>query len=243
MATVSKQRERVGAAIELAKFSNPRMRFAWEARRAFVQEYCPLGALALDVGCANGEWALPLATQAVEVDALDIFPEPLKELQHSAQEAGLRNIRTVCSSLPQWASEVQGRYEFCLCMGMLMLVTKKERIELLGSLNRVMKEGGVVFLDFYTPRYFAYRFLIQRLSVSKKFLSLGSFARRVFTGDLLTSTVFESEAKQAGFQVSSLKDLSNQATSAYSIARAIEQNCFSTVLGPYFQTYLLKKEG
>jgi 2-polyprenyl-3-methyl-5-hydroxy-6-metoxy-1,4-benzoquinol methylase len=237
----------VGASAGEEAFADPhvasmrqRLENGWSARVALMKALCPPEAMALDVGCAYGEYTLPLATIAAHVDALDISRDALNAVETFAAELNITNVTTISEDLITWSVGRDRRYDFCVCTNTLMLLDSATRRAFLQSFHRLVAEGGYLFADFYLPRYLIYRVLIQRLPLRLKLRSLGSYFYRLVRGQLLTKAVFEREASEHGFTiVRKGADLSGPG-SAYHACRSLEGHNQDTIFGRYFQPYVLQ---
>jgi SAM-dependent methyltransferase len=217
-----------------------RLENGWSARVALMKALCPPKARALDVGCAYGEYALPLATVAAHVDALDVNRDALNALAAFATELNVTNITTVPEDLITWSDGRDRQYDFCVCTNTLMLLDSSTRCAFLEAFHRLVGEGGYLFVDFYLPRYLLYRVLIQRLPLRLKLRSLGSFFYRLIRRQLLTKTVFEREAIESGFVIVRRGTAIRPPGSPYHACRSLEGHNLDTIFGAYFEPYLLQ---
>lgn len=240
----------IDAREEQAAYTDPhtaqirrRLANGWSARVALLQSVVPAGARAIDVGCAYGEYTLPLATVAGHVDALDIDQKALEAVAAFASEFEISNITTVNEGLVSWSQSRAGQYNFCVCTNTLMLLDPETRRGFLDGFHRLLAVDGLLFVDFYLPRYHLYRFMVQNLPLSLKLRSLGAFASRAVRRAFLTEKVFEQESAQSGFTIVKRPADLCYPGSSYHACRSVEGHNMDTIFGPYFVPYLLKRAG
>jgi SAM-dependent methyltransferase len=222
-------------------FMRRRLGNGWSARLAFVKAWCPPGARALDVGCGYGEYALPTATIAAHVDALDITRHAVDAVAAFAAELNLGNVTTINEELLPWSKGREGQYDFCMCTNTLQLLDPRTRRSFLEALERLLSDDGYLLVDFYTPRYFLYRAFIAKLSLRDKTYSFLVFFHRMLRRAHLTKARFEREIAECGFTIVSCGKDILYPSSSYHACRSVEGNNFDTIIGPYFEPYVLKR--
>lgn len=206
-------------------------------RQRMLARWCPPNSRALEVGCADGVYTLPLAEIASHVDAIDIDLAATQRLL-AKLPTGIRNVQPICGDFPAWAVTKNDSYDFGLCTGTIMLMNSRERRELLQTFHMVLKDNGRLLIDFYTPAYLLYRIAIQRLPLSFKVRSLACLILRK---NYLTAKIFEQEIRGAGLRVLADRNEINFPGSFYYQCRELDGFRLDTVFGNYFQTYLLGK--
>jgi len=206
-----------------------------------MKTWCPPEANALDTGCGYGEYALPMATIAAHVDALDISQHALDAVGAFAAELELGNVNTIQADLLSWSAGRDGQYNFCMCLGTLMLLDPQTRRSFLETFHRLLSDDGYLLVDFYTPRYFLYRAFIAKLSLRDKTYSFLVFFHRMLRRAHLTKARFEREIAECGFTIVSCGKDILYPSSSYHACRSVEGNNFDTIIGPYFEPYVLKR--
>ncbi len=84
----------------------------------------------LDVGCASGTLALPLASRVRQVTGLDISSAMLDGLQANCRQQGINNIRTVHASWSDdWATAGIDRHEVAIASRSLVVDDLRAAIE------------------------------------------------------------------------------------------------------------------
>jgi 2-polyprenyl-3-methyl-5-hydroxy-6-metoxy-1,4-benzoquinol methylase len=205
-----------------------RLRAGWAPRSLLAEEICPSNARVLDVGCSWGEYTLPLCGRAEHVTALDIDGSALDRLERLAQERGITNVTTSSESLHTH----DGDYDLIWCTNTVSVLRGDERRAFLSSFRRLLAPEGRVFVDYYTPRYLAFRAVSQEGLTPR--LRVVSAARLVTLRYTLTARKFRREVVRSGLRIQSIVE-----SPALVRSREIEGNDFSTRFGNYFEAYLL----
>jgi 2-polyprenyl-3-methyl-5-hydroxy-6-metoxy-1,4-benzoquinol methylase len=210
-----------------------RLEDGWNIRLSFLKEWCPEGARSLDLGARYGEYTLPLATLASHVDALDTDCHSLAVLSEFASELGIANVEPSSENFVSWAQQRAHSFDFCMCTGTWFYLTPKLRNVYLDTFRHLLVPDGRLLIDFYEPRYFLYRALIQKLPLSLKTRSLLAFFYRRLCRTYVTQRIFVREAKVHGFSVT------HSESKVYYACREIEGHNFNTIFGTYWSAYLL----
>jgi len=209
-----------------------RLRTGWDARLALVRDICPRGARVLDVGSSWGEYTLlPLAAVASEVVALDVDTRPLAWLSMFAAERDVTNVTTTVESV----HDHRGSYDLLRCTNTLQLLSGTERVAFLSSFRRLLTSEGDLFVDFYTPRYLAFRVRYQKGLGLR--LRLVSAARLALWRHTLTVRRFQAETGAVGLRIERHVD-----SAVYDRCREHEGNDFSTPLGRYFAAFVVVRD-
>lgn len=93
----------------------------------------------LDAGCGKGRYLIPLLRKGYKVTGCDLALSALRELKQRDAEVAVCEI----SKLPFKASA----FEAVLCYGVLQHLLEEERKIAVGEMRRVMKPGGLLFLE------------------------------------------------------------------------------------------------
>ena len=115
----------------------------WLARRGVRP-----GAAVLDAGCGTGRYAVELARRGFAVTGIDRSSELLYEARSRARAAGLP-IALLEADLLDLPAPPGGRlYDAIMCRGVLNdVVGPAARAAVLGGFARMLRAGGVVWLD------------------------------------------------------------------------------------------------
>jgi ubiquinone/menaquinone biosynthesis C-methylase UbiE len=116
---------------------------AWLARRGIGP-----GAALLDAGCGTGRYAVELARRGFAVTGIDRSSELLEEARSRARAAGLP-IALLEADLLELPATPGGRlHDAIVCRGVLNdVVGPAARAAVLGGFARMLRAGGVVWLD------------------------------------------------------------------------------------------------
>ncbi len=219
-----------------------RLENGWAIREAFIGSVCPKGARALDIGCGRGEYTLPLARIAASVDAVDTSGAEIAELRAACERFGVSNVTAVAADLVTWGRDKPPRsYDFIMFSLAIYLLSARERAVYLAELARLLAPDGVMFVDFPTPRFIAYRLLIQNLTIGQRLHSLAWFLRGRLTGrnDAAISTkAFLREISAAGLRAEDNREMTSL-DSKWAMCRLIEGNDFNTWIGVYFAPFVV----
>lgn len=116
---------------------------AWLGRRGIGP-----GAALLDAGCGTGRYAAELARRGFAVTGIDRSAELLAEARGRARAAGLPIILLEADLLDLPAPSSGRLHDAIVCRGVLNdVVGGAARAAVLGGLARVLRPGGVMWLD------------------------------------------------------------------------------------------------
>lgn len=106
------------------------------------------GAAVLDAGCGTGRYAVELARRGLTVTGVDRSPELLAEARRRVGDAGLPIPLLEADLLDLPASPGEELYDAIVCRGVLNdVIGAAARAAVLGGFARVLRPGGVVWLD------------------------------------------------------------------------------------------------
>lgn len=98
----------------------------------------------LDLGGGAGRIALWLAPRVAEVTLVDVSRELLGIAEDKAREQGIRNLKTVCSSLLDF--HANGTYDAILIMGVCTHLSEGEVADVSTLCARMLAPGGKLYL-------------------------------------------------------------------------------------------------
>ena len=139
---------------------------------------------AADLGCGSGFQSLPLARAGFAVDAVDLSPSLLRELEANAHEHGIvvaeqpapGQLRLIEQDLVTFLQRsAPQQYELLVCMGdtLTHLPSFSTVQQLLDAAARALQENGRLLLGF--------RDLSVELQDLDRFIPVQSDGRRIFT--------------------------------------------------------------
>ena len=106
------------------------------------------GSALLDAGCGTGRYAVELARRGLVVTGVDRSPELLAEARRRVGDAGLPIPLLEADLLDLPVSPGGGLHDAIVCRGVLNdVIGAAARAAVLGGFARVLRPGGVVWLD------------------------------------------------------------------------------------------------
>ncbi len=112
-----------------------------------IVQYIDSGASMLDVGCGTGRYAVPLDRVGFDVVGIDLSQIALRSLPpHLACVVG--DVQT----LPFEAKS----FDALTCYGVLQHLRDKERVNAVAELFRVLRDGGIAFVEAVGTRDMRY---------------------------------------------------------------------------------------
>jgi ubiquinone/menaquinone biosynthesis C-methylase UbiE len=143
----------------------------------------PPGLIILDAGGGSGSFSLPLAQQGHRVCLLDISDQMLAIAQDRARaiEPALLTRVDFCCAPVEHVERLYspGHFDLVLCHTLLEYLEEPEKT--IHALSRMVREGGLLSLQFVTPFADALRWALARQDLEKARLAL---RQQVSTADL-----------------------------------------------------------
>lgn len=164
----------------------------------------------LDAGCGFGQWALELAKMNEEVSALDISSERVAVLKELAEIKKIKNIIAREGTIERLPYK-DAYFDAIFCYASIPLVPWKETLR---ELYRVLKKGGVIYLNAdavgwfvhlwkdepnkgggYEPKEWAAKAFINTYNYNKgnEFLPIGGF--------IIEEDEMINELQKVGFEI------------------------------------------
>jgi 2-polyprenyl-3-methyl-5-hydroxy-6-metoxy-1,4-benzoquinol methylase len=102
------------------------------------------GDRVLDIGCGMGKFTIPISERGIDIDAFDLSPRFLEELQAQAQ--GRTNIRTFCGDALAPDASLYETYDHVI--GFFMLHHLIDIPRAFAQVRRLLKPGGrIAFIE------------------------------------------------------------------------------------------------
>jgi ubiquinone/menaquinone biosynthesis C-methylase UbiE len=98
----------------------------------------------LDIGVANGLYAIPLAARVQHIHGVDISPDMLAECRRNLEEAGVHNVTLHKQSATQLGFG-DATFDLVYCYSTLLLIPDINRA--FDEIFRVLKPGGSAIVD------------------------------------------------------------------------------------------------
>jgi ubiquinone/menaquinone biosynthesis C-methylase UbiE len=107
---------------------------------------CSQGRL-LDAGCGSGKYAIPLTMRGFDVVAFDISKIGLKMAQTRCASRNL-DVDLLAANIYQIPFK-DNSFDIAWCYGVLQHLFLKEREYTVGEFRRVLKKGGILFIEVF----------------------------------------------------------------------------------------------
>lgn len=112
-----------------------------------VQQLSKKGDKILDLACGYGRVTIPVANAGYDITGIDIAPNLVAEAKKQAKKQGLK-IRFDLGSMALLPYESESFDKiFCLWYSFNHLLTSQEQIRALNEMHRVLRPGGLAFID------------------------------------------------------------------------------------------------
>ncbi len=153
-----------------------RLQFVHQALREYAGSFGrPASSLrVLDLGCGTGRLAVPLASVAGSVDAVDLDPGALRTVTMRAREAGLSNLRTYRADVRSFESD--RAYNVVVVSEVFPFVPQPERLA--ANVARHLAPDGLLIATVTNGRGL-YQLFAQRLGLRSR-LRRSKLLRRAF---------------------------------------------------------------
>jgi 2-polyprenyl-3-methyl-5-hydroxy-6-metoxy-1,4-benzoquinol methylase len=160
-----------------------------QIQRTILSEKPGASLSILDAGCQAGRLAIPLALDGHRVTGVDTSGVGLRRAKRHAREKGAR-LSLVRSDLTRWLpAQAPEKFDAVVCTEVLYL--RKNYLELLNGLIRLVKRGGLLFIShrpsgYYLAESFEHRDLesVRTLLTCPEGMILGSYYNWQDTLDL-----------------------------------------------------------
>ncbi len=158
----------------------------------------------MDAGCGFGQWSLALARHNGNVWGVDISPGRIKCAESMARQNGFFNIHFRCSSLEDL--EFSDKYfDGIFCYSTIHHADESRTLD---ELWRLIKPGGLLYLNFNSLGWFLYLFLIRgilgrdRYSLTQSVRAMSNFIRGKNSGyHVVTVKRLSKELSERGFKI------------------------------------------
>lgn len=130
-----------------------------QARKwALIAAHASAGALALDIGAANGRHALPFAAAGGRAVAVDPSRAMLARLADRAAAAGLGDRVLACGGGLPALPFAPGRFDLVYCFATLLLLPLRAQEAAIAEMAALLRPGGTLVLDVAGARSLSIRY-------------------------------------------------------------------------------------
>ncbi|MFB0504370.1 MAG: class I SAM-dependent methyltransferase [Candidatus Bathyarchaeia archaeon] len=123
----------------------------------FYLEYAKRhGSPILEIACGTGRVLIPLAEAGYEVWGIDFSPSMLAKARQNASVLPpqvTERIHLVQADMRDFQLDLQFPLALIPFRSFLVLLTVGDQIRTLNNIRRHMKEGGILVIDLFVPRY------------------------------------------------------------------------------------------
>lgn len=108
----------------------------------------------LDLGCGSGRFSVGAAELGFQVTGVDITPESIRAAQARAVTIGLTNIQFMVGDMTALPfSNGMFDYVFCPRFSINAVATVEKRRKAVSEMIRVVKPGGIIFIESFNKYY------------------------------------------------------------------------------------------
>jgi len=114
------------------------------------------GSPILEIACGTGRVLMPLAEAGYEVWGIDFSPSMLAKARQNASilpPQVAKRIHLVQADMRDFQLDMQFPLVLVPFRSFLVLLTVDDQIRTLNSIRRHMKEGGILVIDLFVPKY------------------------------------------------------------------------------------------
>ena len=118
-----------------------RFRERFSVWQAVIEQHCPAGGAALDLGCGSGELLFPLALKSANVLGIDGSAEMLAICERKLREQDIQNIRLAKADINELHAMDLGELDIVVASSVLEYLSELESV--IDTVSRHLKPGGV----------------------------------------------------------------------------------------------------
>lgn len=112
------------------------------------------GTNLLDLGCGSGRFSIGAAQMNFNVVSVDITPQAIEAAKQKARQLGITNISFLCEDMTNLPFEDKVfDYVFCPRFSINAVATFSRRKKAVEEMLRVVKDGGMVFIESFNKFY------------------------------------------------------------------------------------------
>jgi ubiquinone/menaquinone biosynthesis C-methylase UbiE len=123
----------------------------------FYLEYAKRhGSPILEIACGTGRVLMPLAEAGYEVWGIDLSPSMLAKARQNASVLPVEvteRVHLVQADMRDFQLDLQFPLVLVPFRSFLVLLTVDDQIRTLNNARRYMKEGGILVIDLFVPKY------------------------------------------------------------------------------------------
>ncbi|MCM1988514.1 class I SAM-dependent methyltransferase [Oceanirhabdus seepicola] len=127
----------------------------------YLDEFMKKGMNVLDLGAGTGRYSIHMASNGVDVTAVDIVPKHVEEIRNKANEKNVE-LKAVVGNGKDLREFEENSFDAVICLGPLYHISDNEgRARCIEECLRVLKPNGV-FMAAYINRYAVFANMIGR---------------------------------------------------------------------------------
>ncbi len=112
------------------------------------------GTKVLDLGCGSGRFSIGAAQLDLNVTGLDITPDAIKAAETRAKKLELGNVHFIVGDMTKIPfNDNEFDYVFCPRFSINAVATFEKRQAAISEMMRVVKPGGVVYIESFNKLY------------------------------------------------------------------------------------------